>query len=130
MMACTTDKRPISYGKDGCAFCKMTIMDNRFGAEMVNPKGKIFTFDSGECLVRYIHLHKADLKPKDRYFVTDFRRPGVLIEAQKATFVHGPGIESPMGGNLAAASTSSEAKEIASHSQAELLSWQEVLALK
>lgn len=126
LVSCSSNQRPIEYGKDNCAFCKMTIMDNKFGAELVTSKGKVFTFDSGECLVRYVKLHKSD-NEDNRYFVTDFDKPGVLVETRQAIFVHGPGVQSPMGGNLAAFKIKLTAQHFASLNQGGLLTWEQLL---
>ncbi|HEU5219058.1 MAG TPA: hypothetical protein VFU23_10390 [Gemmatimonadales bacterium] len=45
--------RPIAYGKEACAFCRMTVSDPRFGAELVTTRGRVYTFDSIECLASY-----------------------------------------------------------------------------
>ena len=41
LTGCSTEPLPIRYGQDNCDFCKMTISDHRFGAEIVTKKGKI-----------------------------------------------------------------------------------------
>ena len=52
--ACSKGPQPINYGEDECEFCKMMVMDKRYGAELVTDKGKIYFFDSIECLVGYL----------------------------------------------------------------------------
>ena len=47
--SCNTEPQKINYGKDLCEHCKMTIMDKKFGAELITKKGKTMKFDSGEC---------------------------------------------------------------------------------
>ena len=54
LFACSNGPRDINYGKDNCKFCEMKIMDDRFGSESVTENGKIYTFDSGECLLNYL----------------------------------------------------------------------------
>jgi len=44
----------IEYGQDICAFCKMIIADPRFGAEVITKTGKVYKFDSVECMVAHI----------------------------------------------------------------------------
>ena len=39
--SCSSQVKPIKYGKDECYFCKMTIVDQKFGVEIVSKKGKI-----------------------------------------------------------------------------------------
>ncbi|HRI80568.1 MAG TPA: nitrous oxide reductase, partial [Cyclobacteriaceae bacterium] len=53
MAACSTEPEPLQYGKDTCHTCKMTLMDNKFGAEIVTDKGKIYKFDDMSCFLNY-----------------------------------------------------------------------------
>ena len=39
-VSCKVEPDEIEYGKDGCHFCKMTIVDNQHAAELVTAKGK------------------------------------------------------------------------------------------
>jgi copper chaperone NosL len=52
--SCTVKPEPIQYGEDNCVLCQMTIMDHRYGTEVVTDKGKVYKFDSVECLVEFI----------------------------------------------------------------------------
>ena len=58
LSACSNEPQPIMYGVDLCHHCKMTIMDKKFGAELINKKGKTLKFDSGECMVNYTSTDK------------------------------------------------------------------------
>ena len=55
LSSCSTEPEPIRIGKDNCQFCKMTISDKRFGAEIVTKKSKIFKFDDQHCLFYYMN---------------------------------------------------------------------------
>ncbi|MGB5288980.1 MAG: hypothetical protein WBN42_10875, partial [Ignavibacteriaceae bacterium] len=48
LASCGSKPEPINYGKDECEFCRMQISDNRYGAELVTDKGKVYKFDSIE----------------------------------------------------------------------------------
>lgn len=121
LSACNTQPEPINYGKDQCAACRMTIMDKKFGAELISSKGKIVKFDSGECMLAFM---KADntFSPK-LYLVTNYAAPGNLIEADKAFYLHGGNVNSPMGGNLAAFNTSQDAEKHQTTLGGDLLKW-------
>jgi copper chaperone NosL len=98
--SCSISPVEINYNEDECAFCKMKISDRRFGAELVTTKGKVYKYDSAECLLRTL---AEDERNKYRYIlVTDFLQPAELIDATEATFLVSPGRPSPMGGNLSA----------------------------
>jgi copper chaperone NosL len=100
--SCSTDPVPIRIGKDNCDFCKMTISDNRFGAEIVTTKSKNYKFDDEHCVIQF--LKEGTLEPDDIagvYFV-DFSSPNSLIDSKKAFFLQSPDFKSPMNGNIAA----------------------------
>jgi copper chaperone NosL len=99
--ACAPEPEPIAYGEDLCAHCRMVIVDERYGAELVTTKGRIFKFDSIECLADYV-LRSIDAADVHSLWVTDYRAPGTLIDVTDATFLHSPALNSPMGANLTA----------------------------
>ena len=102
---------PIVYGADTCAWCRMQIVDPRFGAELVTVKGRTVKFDSIECLVGY-YKQAASAHDVASVWVSDLRHPGTLIDATHARFVDlGPG-KAPMGRGWAAVADSSDAVAI------------------
>lgn len=108
IIACKPQVTDINYHEDECVFCRMKISDPNFGAELVTSKGKVYKFDSAECMLRQF---LSDRNVEYAYvMVTDYTKPHVLIEAQKATFLVSENLPSPMGGNL----SSYENREIAS----------------
>lgn len=126
--SCKHELRPILYGKDNCEHCRMTVMDPQFAAEMLTSKGKTFTFDAEECLVRYIKV--KGINDKDQYFVSDYMKPGSLIDATKAVYLHGDSIQSPMGGNLAAFRNERDADSVQQKLGGKILGWNELLKQK
>src|SRR5688572_47555 len=85
--SCSTQPEPIQFGKDQCHFCKMTLMDNKFGAELVTQKGKVYKFDDIKCMMSYYH---SGHEPTDNFVhkvVVDFAKPGKLIDATAASFI-------------------------------------------
>ncbi|MEI6576558.1 MAG: nitrous oxide reductase accessory protein NosL [Bacteroidota bacterium] len=121
IVSCKHEMRELAYGKDNCEHCRMTVIDPQFGAGMMTSTGKVFAFDSGECLIGYIKAKGT--KPSEHYYVSDYMKPGTLIDASKAIFLHSDSIQSPMGGNLAAFFDTQEAKATQQKIGGELLSW-------
>ncbi len=99
-VACKISPEEINYDFDECAFCKMKISDSRFGAELVTGKGKVYKYDSPECL--FATLAEESVEDHSYILVTDFTTPKTLITAQDATYLISPNRPSPMGGNLSA----------------------------
>lgn len=95
--ACSKQPEPIQYNHDTCHLCKMQISDARFGAEIVTSKGKIYKFDSIECMITFL---RASQEPIHAMLTVDFSMPQSLIDASNAYYLHTDAIPSPMGANI------------------------------
>lgn len=104
LTSCKRSFQPIDYGKEACTHCKMTIMDKKFAAEIVDEKGKAFKFDDLVCLKDFIADKKLD-ETKLLLFVADYNNPSEFIDVKKALLLEGEQFKSPMSGNLAAFAT-------------------------
>lgn len=102
MLSCSVEPEPLQYGQDACHTCKMTLMDRKFGAELVTEKGKIIKFDDINCMLTYYHSGEVDPSSFSHRLVVDFTQPGKLIEAPHAFYIKSPGIKSPMASQVAA----------------------------
>jgi len=69
LLSCSTGSQPINYGKDNCDFCKMTIMDQKFGTEIVTKKGKIYKFDSDECMRNFYNKNISEIVTLNIYML-------------------------------------------------------------
>lgn len=102
LLSCNIGPEPINTGVDNCYFCKMTISDARFGAELITKKGKIYKFDDSRCLLDFLktnELKKSEIK--DIYF-SDFCELHELINVKEALFLQSDKLRGPMSGNIAA----------------------------
>ncbi len=124
LYSCDNKPQVITYGVDLCQHCKMTIMDKKFGAELINKKGKTLKFDSGECMVSYMKTDKDFVAAQ--ILVINYSNPEELIEADKSFFLHGGNVNSPMGGQLAAFKTRADAEKFQKELQGDLLLWTDV----
>ncbi len=118
---------PINYGKDACAFCRMVIVDVGFASELKTKTGKVYKFDSVECLAAFV---LAGIVPKDKIlamWVSDYAHKGKLIPVQKAEFLVSPRIKSPMGLNIAAFGNREDLEKAQSVFQGRVMTWNEVL---
>lgn len=98
--SCSVEPAEVNYGKEGCHFCTMTIVDHQHAAQIVTKKGKAYKFDAIECMLN-------DLKQRDEndlamILVIDYNNPGQFIDAHTATFLISENIPSPMGAFLSA----------------------------
>lgn len=100
--SCNTGPEPLNMGVDNCHFCKMTISDVRFGAELVTKKGKVYKFDDSKCMINY--LGTKDIEPKEvkNIYLTNYAGAHQLLDVNNALLLNAAELRSPMGGNVAA----------------------------
>ncbi|MEW6506823.1 MAG: nitrous oxide reductase accessory protein NosL [Bacteroidota bacterium] len=124
-ISCQSGPEPIAYGEDNCANCMMTISDPKYGSELISDKGKIFKFDSIECLADY--STKVDSKTVRSMWVTDFSAKGNFLNAKDARFLRSDNLRSPMGLNLSAHKNNEELNLVKSEVSGEIYRWNELV---
>lgn len=127
LSSCSTEPEPLRVGKDNCDFCKMTISDQRFGAEIVTKKSKIFKFDDQHCLVSYMKADGFDTENVAGVYFTDFNKPHGLIPVEQAHFLQSPDLKSPMNGNIAAFSHEDSLGNALPKYYGNRITWEEML---
>jgi copper chaperone NosL len=100
---------PIRMNRDQCDYCKMRISNAQFGAELITSKGRVFKFDDLFCLFGF----RADNQGTriSAMYVHDYLGKNELIKVEDCTYLKGGKIVSPMGGNIAAFRTRSDAQK-------------------
>ncbi len=124
--SCSVKERPISYGTDDCDYCKMTIMDHRYGAELVTKKGKVYTFDAAECLIEYLYHNETVSQDALFLLATSYTEPDHLIDANSATYFVSKEMPSPMGAYLTAFSDGEVAAAYHQEKGGKLYTWDEL----
>lgn len=99
---CSVDPQPIRLGKDNCYFCKMAFSDNRFGAELITHKSKVYKFDDEHCIIAFMKSDKTIKQQIAGIYFVDFMYPHQLLNVNQAIFFQSPAFKSPMNGNIAA----------------------------
>lgn len=127
--ACTPKPEPIEYGNDTCNYCRMLISDQRYGAELVTKKGKMYKYDSVECLAAEYLKETIPHAEIHSMWVADFNTPGKLINAREAIYFRSPQLHSPMGLNITALANRQMAENVKNMFPGEFLSWEEVLKI-
>ncbi len=117
--------QPIRLNSDGCDFCRMTIADGKFGAEIITKKGRVYKFDDISCMIQF----KKDLEKNGvrGHYVHDYTKDNALIDATAAWYVQDEALRSPMGGNTAAFGTKEEADTFAANDKVVKL-WNDIIA--
>ncbi|TBX67024.1 hypothetical protein EZL74_10220 [Flavobacterium silvisoli] len=118
------EPKPIQLNTDSCDFCKMTIANGKFGAELITQKGRYYKFDDVACM---IHFAKSNtVVPYKAFFVGDYLQENTLLPVEKCYFLKGGSINSPMHGNAVAFASDKEAAQYQSKLNAKLLTWKEL----
>jgi len=127
MGSCNTGPQPIITGVDPCYFCKMTISDKHYGAELVTQKGKVYKFDDAKCLINY--LHTQDVSPENikNIYLSNYAGTHQLIDVNNAFLLRADGLRSPMGGNIAAFDNKDSLVSIQKRFPGNIITWDELV---
>lgn len=123
-VGCGKGPEPLQYGKDQCEYCKMTISDPQFGAEIVTDKGRIYKFDAVECLIRFA---KETNPGSPEIMITPYNMPGVLKSKDSLVFIMSSRVNSPMGAGLTAVTGRFAADSVFGKSE-QTYTWEEIYA--
>lgn len=122
---CSKSPEPIKYGHDSCENCRMLITDHKYGSELITSKGRIYKFDSIECLADYsIKLENSVI---GSMWVTNFSNPHELINVNTAIFLKSENLRSPMGLNLSAFSSYPEMENIKKQYGGDKIQWNDLV---
>jgi len=128
LMSCNTGPQSFKFGEDACSFCKMSIADQRFGAEIVTKKGKVFKFDDMHCLLAFRKANTINNNDIKETYLINFYEPHNFIEAPKAFLLKSDELHSPMGGNIANFDNENKLKEAAQKFKGEIITWNSLLS--
>ncbi|MEP3390700.1 MAG: nitrous oxide reductase accessory protein NosL [Reichenbachiella sp.] len=124
LTSCDRQPAAIDYGTTSCHSCKMTIVDQQHAAQVMTKKGRTYSFDAIECMVR--SLDQWQPEELQTMLVTDYTTPKQLIEAQSAHYLISKAIPSPMGAHLSAFSKKENRDDLASNPTDQKLAWSEL----
>lgn len=125
LASCSVNEpQPIKLNSDNCDFCRMTISDGKFAAEVITQKGRAYKFDDFSCMSEYIAGQVAGSIKS--YYINDYLKDNELIDATTAWYVYDGEFRSPMGGNTAAFSSEVKAHEYADKFNVSVENWNEV----
>jgi copper chaperone NosL len=127
LASCSVKPEPLILGKDACYTCKMTLMDERFGGEIVTKKGKVYKFDDFNCMINF---SKSGYEPDENIalqLVVDYAQPGHLVDVQKASYCKSDQIKSPMAGQAAAFEKKEDLEKFNSEWKGAVLTWAELV---
>jgi copper chaperone NosL len=122
---CSKEKPAIRFGQDNCDYCRMTIMDQNFGAVIRTDKGRVYRFDDFGCRNKFVKETNTDAEES---YVVVYDAPGTVVEAEGAAYKHNEEIRSPMGSGIAAFTTSEACMAVADKLPGDCLAYHDVNA--
>ncbi len=126
LAGCHTGPGVITAGKDHCYFCKMTITDVKYTAEIVTTKGKVYKFDDMHCLLAFTGAKMIDEVLIKDIYLSDFTGNHSLLKADESFLLQGGDIRGPMNGNIIAVSNKDSLEKLALHFNASETTWQKL----
>ena len=124
--SCSNKPQPFNYGKDVCDNCKMSIVDPKFGGEVITKKGKVYKFDDASCMIHF--LRSGGVKETDisqRLFI-NFEKQNDFIDVNKAFILVSPELKTPMGGHAAAFVSQQDASKMKDSANGEIMNWNDI----
>ena len=83
---------------DMCSFCRMSISEKRYAAELIDEEGSVFKFDDIGCMANFIKRNNTRVHAT---FVMDFDHREWL-KAENAFYVRSSELRTPMNGGIVA----------------------------
>ena len=124
LASCSTGPQPIKLGADACVFCKMTISDKNFGAEIMTNKGKAYKFDDTHCLIAFMKEGTVAEKDIEGTYLVNFAEPHNFVEVSEALLFKSEDLHSPMGGNVASFDSKDKLDDVAMRVKGEIITWE------
>ncbi len=119
--SCSLEPQAIEFGVDDCDFCKMTISDERYGAEIVTKKGRVYKFDDVHCLKGFLKEGTVSYAQVHSVWLVNFIESDNLLSAEKSILFQSDQLQSPMGSNTA---VFEHEEDIQSDFTGEILTWE------
>lgn len=125
--SCAAGPKPVKLGIDQCDYCKMTVGDERFPAEIVTTKGKVYIFDDIHCVIGYLKENKNAAGQMKDVYVSDYSGNHNLINVKNVHLYKSDALRSPMGGNIAAFENMDSLNKIVSGMNGVRVIWDDLL---
>jgi len=105
----------------------MGITNKQFASELITSKGKVYKFDSIECMAMYYKNHKKTYNKSPELWMHDYLNPQKWIPLRKAIFMRCQKIHSPMALDLIAVKKQSEVNRIKQKFGGSRIKWKRLL---
>jgi copper chaperone NosL len=124
--SCSPGPQPIQFGKDACDFCKMTILDQRFGGEVITEKGKVYKFDDIHCITSFLKSGYSNKTKGAGIYLLNYNTPATFVTSGESFLLRSSGLHSPMGSNIAAFATEAGREQSKQQVNGENVQWNDI----
>ena len=127
LQACqgNSEPKPIKFGSDQCAYCKMTISDARFGTQLQTKKGRVYNFDDVQCMISFVKESNVKKQEVSAYYLPDYVS-NKLLPAEQMLYLKSEELKSPMRGNIAAFEKTEDLEKAKAELGGTVLSWEDL----
>lgn len=115
--------KPISYGKDQCAYCRMSVSDPRFGCQLTTDKGRALNFDDVQCMVAHVKKENIAAQEVANYYLPDYFNDNKLLPIEGLYLLKSESLKSPMRGDVAAFASEADLEEAWQVHAGEVVTW-------
>ena len=124
--SCSSGPQPIQFGKDACDFCKMTILDQRFGGEVITKKGKVYKFDDIHCITSFLKSAQSEKTNVAGIYLLEYASSKKFVQANQSFLLHSNDLHSPMGSNTAAFISEANREQCKQQVNGTIVQWNEI----
>jgi len=126
LSSCSAAPVPIKPGVDNCQFCKMTISDVRYGAEILTSKGKSYKFDDPQCAMSFLKEHPDIHQSLKEIYFSNFSGTHSLIASASAFVLKSENLRAPMGGMYTVFSNMEDLNKVKQAYPGSVMDWSEM----
>jgi copper chaperone NosL len=128
LSSCSSKPAAFNIGKDNCDDCKMTIMDAKFGGEIITKKGRVYKFDDVHCLANFMKSNAVKQEDIAQTVFINYSQPITFLPSVSSFFVVSPQLKSPMNSNAAAFASEEAAQKTAKETNGTVVNWNKLSA--
>lgn len=128
LSSCSSKPAAFNIGKDNCDDCKMTIMDAKFGGEIITKKGRVYKFDDVHCLANFMKSNTVKQEDIAQTVFINYAQPNTFLPSASSFFVVSPQLKSPMNSNAAAFANEEAAQKTAKETNGTVVNWTKLSA--
>jgi copper chaperone NosL len=106
----------------------MTIVDPKFGGEIITKKGKVYRFDDAACMIHFLKSGRVRETEISQRLLINFQKQDDFVDVNNAFLFVSPELKTPMGGDAAGFASRDEAEKMNAAGNGKVTTWNELFA--